>query len=57
VGLSGVFNSECDCHGGWKQVVPMVMNNPIWIMTSAFPSLSLDQIIETAKEIGVQGKG
>ena len=25
------------------------------MMTSAFPSLSLDQIIETAKEIGVQG--
>ncbi len=31
------------------------MNNPIWIMTSAFDQLSLDEVITKAKEIGVQG--
>ncbi|GAB3232324.1 sugar phosphate isomerase/epimerase [Algoriphagus aestuariicola] len=31
------------------------MANPIWIMTSAFDQLSLDQTVEKAKEIGVQG--
>ena len=31
------------------------MANPIWIMTSAFDQLNLDQTIEKAKEIGVQG--
>ncbi|MBD8489615.1 sugar phosphate isomerase/epimerase [Echinicola sp. CAU 1574] len=31
------------------------MTNPIWIMTSAFDQLSLDDVIEKAKETGVQG--
>lgn len=31
------------------------MNNPIWIMTSAFDQLSLDEAMEKAQEIGVQG--
>lgn len=31
------------------------MANPIWIMTSAFDQLNLDQTIEKAIEIGVQG--
>ncbi len=31
------------------------MANPIWIMTSAFDQLSLDQTIQKAIEIGVQG--
>lgn len=31
------------------------MNNQIWIMTSAFDQLNLDQTIEKAKEAGVQG--
>lgn len=31
------------------------MNNPIWIVTSAFPKLNLDQIIEALREIGAQG--
>jgi sugar phosphate isomerase/epimerase len=31
------------------------MSNPIWIMTSAFDQLNLDQTIEKAKEIDVQG--
>ncbi|AMQ55731.1 sugar phosphate isomerase/epimerase family protein [Algoriphagus sanaruensis] len=31
------------------------MANPIWIMTSAFDQLNLDQTIEKALEIGVQG--
>jgi sugar phosphate isomerase/epimerase len=31
------------------------MNNSIWIMTSAFRSLTLDEVIARAKEIGVQG--
>ena len=31
------------------------MNNPIWIMTSAFDQLTLDEVISKAKEIGVQG--
>lgn len=31
------------------------MNNPIWVMTSAFKSLRLDQVIAKTKEIGAQG--
>ncbi|TVP53133.1 MAG: sugar phosphate isomerase/epimerase [Mongoliibacter sp.] len=31
------------------------MNNQIWIMTSAFDQLDLDQTVEKAKNIGVQG--
>jgi sugar phosphate isomerase/epimerase len=31
------------------------MANPIWIMTSAFDQLDLDQTIQKAQEIGVQG--
>lgn len=31
------------------------MNNPIWIMTSAFDQLNLDEVIANAGEIGVQG--
>ncbi|PRY16395.1 sugar phosphate isomerase/epimerase [Pontibacter ummariensis] len=31
------------------------MNNPIWIMTSAFDQLNLDQVIAKAQEAGVQG--
>lgn len=31
------------------------MANPIWIMTSAFDQLNLDQTVEKAVEIGVQG--
>ena len=31
------------------------MNHPIWIMTSAFDQLTLDEVIEKAGEVGVQG--
>ncbi|GAB3649991.1 sugar phosphate isomerase/epimerase [Echinicola sediminis] len=31
------------------------MTNPIWIMTSAFDQLSLDEVIKKATETGVQG--
>jgi sugar phosphate isomerase/epimerase len=31
------------------------MNNPIWVMTSAFPRFTLDQVIEHTKKIGAQG--
>ena len=31
------------------------MNNPIWIMSSAFDALGLTQVIERSKAIGVQG--
>ncbi len=31
------------------------MNNPIWVMTSAFKSLTLDQIISRTREISAQG--
>lgn len=31
------------------------MNNPIWIMTSAFKALSLDQVVQKTKTIGAQG--
>ena len=31
------------------------MYNQLWFMTSAFDHLKLDQIIEKAKEAGVQG--
>ena len=32
-----------------------LMNNPIWIMTSAFDKLDLDTVIEKGREAGVQG--
>lgn len=31
------------------------MNNPIWVMTSAFRPLGFDQIVRITKEIGAQG--
>jgi sugar phosphate isomerase/epimerase len=31
------------------------MNNPLWLMTSAFDHLQLPQIIEKAQQVGVQG--
>ena len=31
------------------------MNNPIWLMTSAFPGQTLDQVIARAKAVGAQG--
>jgi len=31
------------------------MNNPIWVMTSAFKALTLEQVIAKAKVIGAQG--
>ncbi|MCQ2392246.1 MAG: sugar phosphate isomerase/epimerase [Kiritimatiellae bacterium] len=31
------------------------MNNPIWLMTSAFPGQSFDQVIARAKSVGAQG--
>ena len=31
------------------------MNNPIWLMTSAFPGQSFDQVLRRAKSVGAQG--
>ncbi|SFS89319.1 sugar phosphate isomerase/epimerase family protein [Sphingobacterium wenxiniae] len=31
------------------------LNNPIWVMSSAYDKLSLDELIDTAKEVGAQG--
>lgn len=31
------------------------MNNPIWVMTSAFPRYTLDEVIKHTKKIGAQG--
>ena len=31
------------------------MNNPIWLMTSAFPGESFDRVMKRAKEVGAQG--
>lgn len=31
------------------------LNNPIWVMSSAYDKLSLDQLIHTSKEVGAQG--
>ena len=31
------------------------MNNPIWIMTSAFPKLKLEEIVDVTEEINAQG--
>ncbi len=31
------------------------LNNPIWVMSSAYDKLSLDQLIATSKEVGAQG--
>ncbi len=33
----------------------MAQNNPIWVMSSAFPQLNLDALIEKTKVIGAQG--
>jgi sugar phosphate isomerase/epimerase len=32
-----------------------VMNNPIWVMTSAFKALTLEQILQANQDIGAQG--
>ncbi len=31
------------------------MNNPIWVMTSAFPQLNFKQVVKKVREIGAQG--
>lgn len=31
------------------------LNNPIWVMSSAYDKLSLDELIHTSKEVGAQG--
>lgn len=31
------------------------MNNPIWLMTSAFPKLTFDQVVKKVKSAGAQG--
>ena len=31
------------------------MNNPIWLMTSAFPGQSFDEVVARAKRVGAQG--
>ncbi|MBR4654540.1 MAG: sugar phosphate isomerase/epimerase [Kiritimatiellae bacterium] len=31
------------------------MNNPIWLMTSAFPGQSFDQVVKRARSVGAQG--
>ena len=31
------------------------MNNPIWLMSSAFPGQSFDQVVRRAKSVGAQG--
>ncbi len=31
------------------------MNNPIWLMTSAFSKLSFKQVIKKTKAVGAQG--
>ncbi|HPB11146.1 MAG TPA: sugar phosphate isomerase/epimerase, partial [Kiritimatiellia bacterium] len=31
------------------------MNNPIWLMTSAFPKLTLAEVIARVKAVGAQG--
>lgn len=33
----------------------MKTNNPIWLMTSAYPGQSLDQVIKRAEDVGSQG--
>ncbi len=33
------------------------MNNPIWVMTSAFPRYTLPQVMEYTKKIGASGNG
>ncbi|WP_437921992.1 sugar phosphate isomerase/epimerase family protein [Sphingobacterium sp. LRF_L2] len=31
------------------------LNNPIWVMSSAYEKLSLDELVTTSKEVGAQG--
>jgi sugar phosphate isomerase/epimerase len=31
------------------------MNNPVWVMTSAFPKLTFDQVVENVHAVGAQG--
>ena len=40
---------------GFGQGAPKPMNNPIWLMTSAFPGESFEQVLQRALSVGAQG--
>ena len=40
---------------GFGPGAPKPMNNPIWLMTSAFPGESFEQVIQRALSVGAQG--
>lgn len=40
---------------GFGAGAPKPMNNPIWLMTSAFPGESFEDVLKRAKSVGAQG--
>ena len=40
---------------GFGPGAPKPMNNPIWLMTSAFPGESFEQVVQRALSVGAQG--
>ena len=40
---------------GFGPGAPKPMNNPIWLMTSAFPGQSFEQVVQRALSVGAQG--
>ena len=40
---------------GFGPGAPKPMNNPIWLMTSAFPGESFEQVLQRALSVGAQG--
>ena len=40
---------------GFGPGAPAPMNNPIWLMTSAFPGQSFEQVVQRALSVGAQG--
>lgn len=40
---------------GFGKGAPKPMNNPIWLMTSAFPGESFEDVLKRAKSVGAQG--
>lgn len=50
--LAAIFGTR-NLFGAEKKPAPM--NNPIWLMTSAFPGKSFEDVLAYAKQVGAQG--
>ena len=53
-GLSGL-RTKAAAFPGFGPGAPKPMNNPIWLMTSAFPGESFERVIQRALSVGAQG--